>query len=294
VTPTGDATLDRKFTPQELREVIAHAEDLIGAPLDDLLTAHRLGASSPTPPQYSHRLIDLLLRLRKAADNPADALALDVASVAIVEVSAVVFTFDEWRDDPAWSEFQLAIQDPRHYLHATATLTVASALRQHHSKTEIVASSTPGSSPDLRMVVGDEHGLAVEVKTSHSLSQRSEPMTAAAAVPFVEKSLKDLGSGFKRQLARGQPGVLVIGGFHIDPDTFRALGDAAAVVLGRGRQRTHLLAIVISHTRYITPSGRMLAMAHETRIVSNPQYLGDLRFVGEWAGDWHLEKVDRS
>jgi hypothetical protein len=143
--PYGDPYRRRdprpKFTPQELREVIAHAEDLIGGPLDDLLNAHRLGASSRTPLQYPHRLIDLLLRLRKAADRPADALALDVASVAIVEVSAVVATFDEWRTDPAWREFQLAIQDPRHYLYATATLTVASALRLHHPKTEIVASS---------------------------------------------------------------------------------------------------------------------------------------------------------
>jgi hypothetical protein len=46
MTPNGDATIDRKITPQELHEVIAHAEDLIGVPLDDLLSAHRLDAAA--------------------------------------------------------------------------------------------------------------------------------------------------------------------------------------------------------------------------------------------------------
>ena len=85
----------------------------------------------------------------------------------------------------------------------------------------------------------------------------------------------------------------MIGGFHIDPDTYRALADAAVQILARGRRRTHLLAIVISHTRFTAPSienGRVIVgLAHETRIRSNPHYESDLRFVGDWAGQWHLE-----
>ena len=285
--------IDHHYSTDELRAVIRETENLVGASLKDLIRRHELGVASSTPPPRQNRLLTLLLTLLRAEEAPHDALAESAAFVSAVELKGVLRTFDQWRRDPAWPEFQAAIQDSRNYLHAVTTLTVASALKQHHPGTKLVGSSRPGRSPDLRMVVTDQHNLAVEVKTSLSLGQRTSAMSRAGAMALVENSIKGASTGFKGQLASGSPGVLVIGGFHIDADTFKALGDAAGQVLEHGRRRSHLLAIVISHTRFIPPvveNGRVsVGLAHETRIRSNPRYSGKLRFVGEWAGEWHLE-----
>ena len=239
--------------------------------------------------------MELLLRLRRAADHPNDGLAEIAAAVSIAEVGGILEIFEAWRSDPAWPEFQQVVQDPHNYLHAVTTLRVASALKQHHPKTELVASSTPGPSADLRMVVSDEHGLAVEVKTSLSLGQRSWSMSASEAVDFINGAIKDASGGFRRQLEKGQPGVLVVGGFHIDRGTLDAPGDAAGQVLALWSQRTHLLAIVVSHTRFAAPTvvnrRVLVGLAHETRIKSNPRYAGNLRLTGEWAGEWHLQST---
>jgi hypothetical protein len=194
--------------------------------------------------------VELLLRLRNAAEHPDDGLAESAAAVAIVEVSRVIDAMEQWRRDPAWKEFQEAIQDPGNYLHAVTTLTVAAALKEHHSGTELVASGTPDRSPDLRMVVTHEHDLAVEVKTSLGLSNRAHAVPGSEALRAVERAIKHASTGFKGQLAAGKPGILVIGGFHIESETYAALGDAAGNVMASGRPRRNLLAIVISHLRF--------------------------------------------
>ena len=89
--------------------------------------------------------------------------------------------------------------------------------------------------------------------------------------------------------------MLVIGGVEIDNGTFKALGDAAGHQLVRGRRRPNLLAIVISKTFAVEPTvenGRVIIQfAHMSRIRSNPEYAGNLRFVGRWNGEWRLDKV---
>ncbi len=281
------------YTPEELLAVIARAEALLGDSLDGLVQSYQLGAASPTPPRHQHRLVEQLLRLRRSAENPDDALAANVAAVTIVEVSSVLDTMEPWQGDACWPEFQSALKDPRSYLHTVTTLAVATSLRQKHPQTELVASSTPGRSPDLRMVVSDEHELAVEVKTSLELAGRSKAMPESEALKFIEGAIHGASTGFKGQLKACRPGVLVVGGFQIDTDTFTALGNAAGHVLRSRRQRTHLLAIIVA--RFVLPSpwiedGRAaILMGHQTRIRTNPWYAGTLRFVGDWAGEWHLE-----
>jgi hypothetical protein len=283
--------IDRRYAPGELRAVITQAEGLIGDNLDDLVRRYQLGASSLTPPRFPHRLIELLLRLRNAAENPEDHLAESAAAVAIAEVGGILEIFEHWRGDPNWLEYQQAVQDPRSYLHAVTTLSVAMALKEHHHATELVPSSTPGPSPDIRMAVTENEDLAVEVKTSAELAQRGRAMSESEAAKFVEDCL----DASKRQLVRGQPALLVLGGFHIDQDTFNRIADAAERLMSRGRRRPELLAIVLSHTRFASPTvvhrRVLVGLAHEMRIKSNPRYQGRLRFVGEWSGVWRFEKT---
>jgi hypothetical protein len=114
--------------PEELRDVISRAEALTGDEIDDLVKRYQLGATSKTPPRYQHRLIELLLRMRKAGDNPDDALAESTAALAAAEVSGILQTFEDWQSDPAWPEFQQAVQGPRTYLHAVTTTALLIAV----------------------------------------------------------------------------------------------------------------------------------------------------------------------
>jgi len=52
--------------------------------------------------------------------------------------------------------------------------------------------------------VTEDDYLAVEVKTSQSIDQRSGAMSVLEARAFVEQSIKDASNGFKRQLANSQ------------------------------------------------------------------------------------------
>jgi hypothetical protein len=165
------------------------------------------------------------------------------------------------------------------------------ALKEHHQATELVPSSTPGPSPDIRMMVTEREYLSVEVKTSPDLGQRSRAMSTSEAATFIEGCI----DASKSQLASNRPALLVLGGFHIDQETFNRLAQAAERLMARGRDRPELFAIVLSHTRFAPPTvvnrRVLVGLAHETRIKSNPRYQGTLRFVGDWAGTWRFEKT---
>ena len=286
--------ITHSYTSEELRSLIARAETLLGQNLDNLIQKHVNSRGLPTPQQNSHRLIEQLLLLRHAAANPDDALAVGIAAVAGAEVGGILDVFEEWRNDPVWPEFQRALNSPEEYLHAVTTLSVASALRLHHPGTQLVASGGPTQSADLRMVVTDEHSLAVEVKTSPDFGSRGRGMTQSEAFVAIERALRKASKGFDGQLKDGHPCVLVIGGFNIDSETFNALGNAAGAVLAKRPERRNLLAIVVSDISIVAKqeAGRpTVELAHKTRIRSNDRYSGPLRFVGEWAGEWHLVKA---
>lgn len=253
--PHGVAfVIARAYSADELRSVIAEAEALLGESLDDLLQSWKLGSSSTTPPRYPHRFLDLLQWMRRASENPGNLIADDAAAVAAAEVSGLMQTFDGWREDPVWPEFQSAFQDPRNFLHAVVTLSMASALRERHQRTELVASGVQGGSADLRMVVTEHDWLAVEVKTSLALSNRRTAIEFSEALKFVATQLRRPTKGGRRQLGEDRPSMLVIGGVGIDNATFKALGDAAGHLLERGRRRPNLLAIVISKTFAVEPT----------------------------------------
>jgi hypothetical protein len=115
-------------------------------------------------------------------------------------------------------------------------------------------------------------------------------MAESEAIKFIEDSL----TSSKRQLVAGEPSLLVVGGFHIDRETFNRLSAAAERLMSHGNARPDLLAIVISHTRFVHPTvvhrRVIVGLAHETRIKSNGRYRGTLRFVGDWAGQWKFTK----
>lgn len=95
-----EMVIDHRFSPEELRQVIARAEALLGESLNDLVQTFKLGRFSRTAPRRHHRLVELLLHLRDAADRPDDGFAESLATVAIVEVSGVIEAMEDWRSEP--------------------------------------------------------------------------------------------------------------------------------------------------------------------------------------------------
>ncbi len=285
----------RPFSIDELNRVIDSTEALVGEPLGALIESWKRGAISLTPPRHQHRLIELLQRLRYAVNHADDPLAVDAAAVAIAEVDGIVSLFGQFRSDPIWPEFQDALKDARSYLHAVVVLNMVSALRECHPDTRFVASGVPNGSADLRMVVTTDDSMDVEVKTSLDLTNRQAAMSQAEAVRFVRRQLRRPTKHGKRQLSNERPGLLVIGAFEIDADTFEALTKGAEFVLSRQNGRPSLAAIVISRTatESVVEGGRPIVnFGHASRIRSNPNYSGNIRFTGSWDGKWRLRKVD--
>jgi hypothetical protein len=134
-----------------------------------------------------------------------------------------------------------------------------------------------------------------KVKTSLDLTNRQTAMSQAEAVRFVRRQLRRPTKDGKRQLSDERPGLLVIGAFEVDADTFEALTKGAEFVLSRQNCRPSLAAIVISRTATegVVEAGRPIVnFGHASRIRSNPNYSGNIRFTGSWDGKWKLRKFD--
>jgi hypothetical protein len=291
VTTNSERSLpEKQWTPAELRSVIARAEQLIGKDLDDLVRRVNKGRMSPTPPKHEHKFIESLLLLRRASDEPNNAVLQDPASIAVVDVDGILHVFEDWSPDPAWPEFQRAMSDPRQFLHAVTTLIVASSLKDHHPAVRLVASSTPGRSPDLAVDVTDKRELSIEVKTSPELAINT--LSQFDALKFVTKALKAVGTGSGSQVAAGKPALLVIGGLHMDDTNFERLTEASEYVLAHKLgSKSHLLGIVVTKLFYkvgLAHGHVEVVLSQESRVRRNSAYAGDLKLEGDWSGDWHL------
>jgi hypothetical protein len=84
LTPT-----DHRWSPQELDRVIRESERLLGTPLAALVAQYRRGRGA-TRASREHRLVELLVRARDAAEAPGDGLLEDAAAVTSVELDSVL------------------------------------------------------------------------------------------------------------------------------------------------------------------------------------------------------------
>jgi hypothetical protein len=283
---------EKIWSPRELNAVIARAETIMGESLDRLVRKAARGRASHTPPTFRHRFIEQLALLRNAANDSTNGLAQGAASVVITDVDGMLHALEAWQADPVWPEFHAAIKDPRNFLHATTTLMVASAMKEHHQGVALVASSKSGRAADLAITVTNEHGLAVEVKTSQLLGQRE--LSQSESLKLVEGAASKAGTTAVGQLPPGTPAMLVIGGPVIDQHTFRRLQEASVYVLEHATSKQHVLGIVIARIFFdvrIVNQRVQVVLCQETRITRNPKYKGRLKLVGDWAEDWHLVPV---
>lgn len=285
------AVIDKRLTHEEISSLVGRAELLIGKPLERLISRHAAAVASGVRPRHRHRLIELLLRLRAAADL-SNELLIGAAAANAAELNAALDLYDEWNQSPAWPDFQRALCSPRDYLHAFGTLSVANMLRLHHPAVELLATSGAGRTPDLMLRIPNQHGLAFEVKAPQAIWQRDSALDVREAMWIVRNCLSSAGTGAGGQLAAGRPGILVIGGFLLSQDTFNVLQHGAEVVLQtQDPRRPDLLGIALFNLRVRVElvNGRVQVLLEEqSRLGRSPHYAGRLQLVGDWGKAWRL------
>jgi hypothetical protein len=288
-------TVDKIWELNALTAVLARGQALFGGDLDRLMRKYTAGRSSKTRPKYEHRLVGQIQLLQRAVDEPSNAVVQSAASVVIAEVDGTLQAFEDWAADQAWPEFRRAILDPRECTHASTTLMVASALKEHHKDVALVAAPKVGRAADLSVVVTDEYELAVEVKTSPKF--RGDILLDSDAVDVISHALSEAGTSVGGQLGPDRPAILVVGGTQIDAVSFERLERACTYWLQRPiRTPDHLLGIVISRIFFkvgVVDSRVQVILSHESRIRRNPRYSGSLRLHGDWANDWRLVPTDQ-
>jgi hypothetical protein len=282
---TLSALVEKRFTPDEVQSLTARAEQLLGRSLEKLLERHAT-AGSARPRR--HRLIELLLRMREAAAEP-DGLRAGVAAVNAPELHAILDLYDEWHGSAAWPEFQRSLNSPADFLHAVATLAMASQLRLRHPRTELVAAVGNDKHADLMLMVSEQHDLAMEVKAPQKLWQRDRALEVGEAMRIVRAALRDS----QGQLSPKRPGVLVVAGFHLSTETFEVLTDGAEMVLQTlAPLRPYLLGIALQDFGVVAgmqkPGLASLWLVQRSRLGHNHHYRGRVRLVGKWDGDWTL------
>jgi hypothetical protein len=78
-----NALVEKRFTSDEVQALVLRAERLLGRSLGKLLERHGAAGSRPR----RHRLIELLLRMRRAAQDP-DGIWGGIAAVNAPELHA--------------------------------------------------------------------------------------------------------------------------------------------------------------------------------------------------------------
>ena len=280
--------VEKQFTSDEVQALTSRAEQLLGRSLGKLLERHAAAASRPR----RHRLIELLLRMRRAADDP-DGIWGGVAAVNAPELHAFLDLYDEWHESPAWLELQRMLCSPAEFLHTVSTLAIANQLRTRHPNTDLVVSVAQEKHPDLTLLVTEEHELAVEVKAPRSLWQLDRALPLDEAMRIIRLQLR----GSRGQLSADGPGVLAIAGLHMSADTFEILTHAGNLVFEHLEPpRPYLLGVVVHNLNVraaIETAGlASIWLEQRSRIGRNRNYRGPIQLVGDWSGPWHLAAVE--
>jgi hypothetical protein len=202
----------------------------------------------------------------------------------VTEIVALLEVLETWRNHPGWPELVRGLGNE--YSHTVAMLAAAKILKdQGHSVT--LQEGRVGRAADLLLVVGVQQYTTVEVKAPKDLRWRNEGLTQGQANGIVEAAAKSAGVGKTGQLSPANPGILVIGGFHLSSGDLGRLEEAGNSHFAQARstgRHAHIMAIVhlslgSSITAYNGLDRRRDLKAHvDVRVSTNPTYRGDIEF----------------
>jgi hypothetical protein len=282
-------TPTRPFDKVSVAALRARAAAILGSPeLDALLKSHREG-----DPKVRHRLADQIVRLEDAAGGRLSPIAEDAAGVTATEVDSVLTFAEDWQSSTAWLEVLRSLRLPGEYLHAVGTLAVASLLRVHHPKTDIIVA--PGKSrrmADLQLSVPDVAPMKVEVKAPLALWQPTSSLDLGQAAQIARRAIDKAGTNVGGQLPQEHPGILAIAGLLMSQQTYDALVTGCEIVLKTdGHLMPQLLGLAVCNLRQgAFPEGGRVSITLEQQSVlrRNPSYTGNLWIDNDWSKSWSV------
>lgn len=262
-----------------LEQLICDVRQLLGPMFDTLDAADRKGRASKTPPRKRHPLMVAAESVRAAIATFGTATPTVNVSY-VMELVTLLQTFERWKEHPLWPKMQKALGTAE-YLHTVITLAAATFLVDAGNSV-VLYEAHVGRAPDLLLVVGPRRRVAVEVKMPEALRIPGRPLGFEALLKVVKAAMKRAGGGAKGQLSRQQPGLLVIGGFHLYESDLSAFNQAATTYLTaatKGKRHAHLIGIGLVPFGTAVTRGpvtwavrAMLGMP----ITQNPGYSGDV------------------
>jgi hypothetical protein len=247
-TGTDMSSSERRMdTAEALEATIARAREMLGPLFDDLAATDRRGQTSRTPPRVRHRLMVLVQEVERMAQDARQG-RFEMDHFVVGEVNMALDLLERWRNDPALPLLIASIRNPDEYPHAIMTLAAASHLSDLGNGVGLYVEPGNGRrAADLRIALTAHRHAAIEVKMPRILQQRTsrEAITEAGIATILKKALREAGTGAGGQLSSEHPGILLIGGFHLEDRQIAMLKIGARKLLSKRTSCAHIIGIAI-------------------------------------------------
>jgi hypothetical protein len=152
---------------------------------------------------------------------------------------------EKWKEDPSWPSILRTLENPTDFRHAVVSLAAASFLIDAGNDVGIQEESTTRSA-DLQIAVRSNETVGLEVKCPSALQGPREPIRDDEADRIIDKAMRDAGTGPRGQLSPDRPGLLIVGGVHLQEEDLDTLEEASKrLLLKTGSRRKHIAGISI-------------------------------------------------
>jgi hypothetical protein len=264
-----------------LQQLITKSKELLGANLEKLVSSDLRALASKTPSPNRHGLIRAISLLETAEQSfTTSAPFIDVSAWS--ELNALITLVDRWRGHPNFEMLRKGLVDE--YEHTLILLAAATLLEDQGNGVVLQPANASGRSADLRLGTGAKEALA-EIKAPRALIWPTAPITRQLAEQLVRKALNKARTGARGQLQQGKPGLLIVGGIHLNSVDLNMLERAADVHLARAaQQQIHksLMGIVLIRigadiSKRFSAVGEVttsLSRQFEIRVSRHPGYVG--------------------
>jgi hypothetical protein len=206
-------------------------------------------------------------------------------AVAIGELHLALTVLERWKDNPSWPSILRTLENPTDFRHAVVSLTAASFLIDAGNDVGIQEESTTRSA-DLQIAVRSNETVGLEVKCPSALQGPRGPIGDDEADRIIDKAMRDAGTGPRGQLSPDRPGLLIVGGLHLQEGDLDTLEEASKrLLLKTGSRRKHIAGIsILSIGTYVSLQGGSsihnqsqptIERTLSVRITLNPQYSGN-------------------
>jgi hypothetical protein len=284
----GQKTSSSDLSAELLGQNLETLRKIVGEALDRLMVSDTLAQNSQTPPKHRNPLAEVVVGVREAAAALVESEPV-IDARPIVELHSLLAILRRWQNHPLWAQLALALINE--YSHTVITMAAASLLEDVGNGV-MLHKSVSGRGADLMLVTGPRQQAAIEIKAPRVLRNRSTPLSHSESLEIVTKALKKAGTGGKGQLSRERPGLLVIGGFHLNDSDLDQLENACKSYLldaARRKRHTQLLGISIVSVGVAAEAKfnavgvveRRVSGALQVRIAKNAGYVGAITLSDE-------------